>query len=214
MIFKPLDWKLFDQIIICFEVTLCLKLTIWSSLPKMFSSWFACFLLVPGPPSNVSFPDVTTTTARIIWDVPQEPNGEILGYKISFWRRPGSSLGSDAEDEESSENADRGRVSREVSAMDRTLKAFDLQPQSYYEFAVSARTQEGWGMEARALVLTTASREKPQAPSRPLVSPSQVQARHVTLSWTPGRDGFAPLRCYLLQQVRTGLFICLEFALA
>ncbi|XP_065308715.1 protein sidekick isoform X2 [Dermacentor albipictus] len=155
---------------------------------------------VPGPPSNVSFPDVTTTTARIIWDVPQEPNGEILGYKISFWRRPNSGNGA-AENEDTAESADKGRVSREVSAMDRTLKAFDLQPQSYYEFAVSARTQEGWGVEARALVLTTASREKPQAPSRPLVSPSQVQARHVTLSWTPGRDGFAPLRCYLLQQI-------------
>ncbi|KAK8775217.1 hypothetical protein V5799_031434 [Amblyomma americanum] len=154
---------------------------------------------VPGPPSNVSFPDVTTTTARIIWDVPHEPNGEILGYRISFWRR--SSTDAAAEDSELAADADGGRVSREVSAMDRTLKAFDLQPHSYYEFSVSARTQEGWGMEARALVLTTASREKPQAPSRPLVSPSQVQARHVTLSWTPGRDGFAPLRCYLLQQI-------------
>ncbi|EEC04933.1 sdk-P1, putative [Ixodes scapularis] len=78
------------------------------------------------------------------------------------------------------------------------------QPQSYYAFAVSARTKEGWGLEARALVLTTASREKPQAPSRPLVSPSQVQARHLTLSWTPGRDGFAPLRCYLLQKIEAG----------
>lgn len=161
---------------------------------------------VPGPPSNVSFPDVTTTTARIIWDVPQEPNGEILAYRISFWRRqrhhgPSSAPEEGDEDDLELMETDGGRVSREVSAMDRTLKAFDLRPQSYYEFAVSARTREGWGMEARALVLTTASREKPQAPSRPLVSPSQVQARHVTLSWTPGRDGFAPLRCYLLQQI-------------
>lgn len=133
---------------------------------------------------------MTTTTARIIWDVPREPNGDVLGYRIDFWLR----------DDRDPDDA-TAKVSREVSAMDRTLKAFDLRPQSYYEFAVSARTQEGWGTEARALVFTTASREKPQAPSRPLVSPSQVQARHLTLSWTPGRDGFAPLRCYLLQQV-------------
>lgn len=138
---------------------------------------------VPGPPSKVSFPDVTTTTARIIWDVPEEPNGDVLAYRISFWPN----------------GTETSRVEREVSPLDRTFKAFDLQPQAYYQFAVSARTREGWGAEARVLVLTTARREKPQAPSRPLVSPSQVQARQVTLSWTPGRDGYAPLRRYLLQ---------------
>ncbi len=32
---------------------------------------------VPGPPSNVSFPDVSFTTARVIWAAPEEPNGII-----------------------------------------------------------------------------------------------------------------------------------------
>lgn len=41
-------------------------------------------LTAPGPPSNVSFPDVTFTTARIIWDVPEDPNGEILAYKVTY----------------------------------------------------------------------------------------------------------------------------------
>lgn len=36
----------------------------------------------PGAPSNVSFPDVSFSTARIIWDVPEEPNGEILAYQV------------------------------------------------------------------------------------------------------------------------------------
>ncbi|XP_064477865.1 protein sidekick-like isoform X1 [Ornithodoros turicata] len=140
---------------------------------------------VPGPPSNVSFPDVTTTTARIIWDVPEEPNGEITAYRIAYWPNGTHSL----------------RVEREVSPLDRTLKAFDLTPQTYYMFVVSAKTHEGWGLEARALVLTTAHREKPSPPSKPLVSPSQVQARQMTFSWTPGRDGFAPLRYYVLQLI-------------
>lgn len=39
---------------------------------------------VPGAPSNVSFPDVTSTTARVIWDVPVDPNGEILAYRINY----------------------------------------------------------------------------------------------------------------------------------
>lgn len=73
---------------------------------------------VPGPPSNVSFPDVTTTTARIIWDVPREPNGEILGYRIAFWLHHSGGGGS---------SEGEARVSREVPATDRTLKAFDLE---------------------------------------------------------------------------------------
>ena len=40
--------------------------------------------LAPGAPSNVSFPDVSLTTARIIWDVPDEPNGEILAYRVTY----------------------------------------------------------------------------------------------------------------------------------
>lgn len=42
------------------------------------------FTAVPGAPSNVSFPDVSFTSARIIWDVPEEPNGEILAYKVTY----------------------------------------------------------------------------------------------------------------------------------
>lgn len=44
--------------------------------------WFV--ILAPGAPSNVSFPDVSLTTARIIWDVPDEPNGEILAYRVTY----------------------------------------------------------------------------------------------------------------------------------
>lgn len=45
---------------------------------------FIYLLTVPGAPSNVSFPDVSVTSARIIWDVPEEPNGEILAYKVTY----------------------------------------------------------------------------------------------------------------------------------
>lgn len=49
------------------------------------------------------------------------------------------------------------------------------------------------------LVYTTNNRERPQAPSAPQISRSQVQAHQITFSWTPGRDGFAPLRYYTVQ---------------
>ncbi|XP_029163396.1 protein sidekick isoform X2 [Nylanderia fulva] len=138
----------------------------------------------PGPPSNVSFPDVSFSTARIIWDTPEDPNGEILAYKVVFHLN-------------SSQNR---QFSQEFPASDRTFRATSLEPEKYYMFSVTAQTRLGWGKTAYVLVFTTNNRERPQAPSMPQVSKSQIQSRQITFSWTPGRDGFAPLRYYTVQQ--------------
>lgn len=138
----------------------------------------------PGPPSNVSFPDVSFTTARIIWDTPEDPNGEILAYKVMFHLN----------------SSQDHQFSKEFPASDRTFRATGLEPEKYYMFSVTAQTRLGWGKTAYALVFTTNNRERPQAPSMPQVSRSQVQSRQITFTWTPGRDGFAPLRYYTVQQ--------------
>lgn len=52
----------------------------------------------------------------------------------------------------------------------------------------------GLGATARALVLTTVNRAAPTPPARPNVSRSLLQPHHITFSWTPGNDGYAPLR--------------------
>lgn len=69
-----------------------------------------------------------------------------------------------------------------------------MAPEQYYMFSVTAQTRLGWGKTANALVFTTNNRERPQPPSVPQISPSQVQSEQITFSWTPGRDGFSPLR--------------------
>ncbi|UYV77069.1 SDK2 [Cordylochernes scorpioides] len=132
------------------------------SLPPVLVTTFQD---VPGVPSNISFPDVSTTTARIIWDVPVEPNGVITAYRVAY--------------------------ANQTKVLDPT-------------FSVTAKTQEGWGKTAFAQVYTTNNREAPQPPSAPHISRTQVQARKITFTWNPGRDGFAPLRFYQVQ-VREGL---------
>ncbi|XP_049831894.1 protein sidekick isoform X2 [Schistocerca gregaria] len=138
----------------------------------------------PGAPSNVSFPDVSVTSARIIWDVPEEPNGDILAYQVTY------RLSDETKD----------NLSREFPPSDRTYRATELLPEKYYLFSVTAQTRLGWGKTAFALVFTTNNRERPQPPSVPQISRSQVQSEQITFSWTPGRDGFAPLRYYSIQQ--------------
>ncbi|KAL0272261.1 UNVERIFIED_CONTAM: hypothetical protein PYX00_005306 [Menopon gallinae] len=140
---------------------------------------------VPGPPSNVSFPDVSFSTARIIWDVPYEPNGEILAYRVNYHLDSFPNM----------------NFSREFPPSDRTFRATGLDAEQYYLFSVTAQTRFGWGKTAYALVFTTNNRETPQPPSVPQISRSQVQSERLTFSWTPGRDGFAPLRYYTVQQM-------------
>lgn len=139
---------------------------------------------VPGAPSNISFPDVTFTTARIVWDIPEEPNGEILAYKVTYNK---------------SVNDTYSDISHELASTDRTYKVTGLKPNTYYLFSVTAKTGEGWGKPANALVYTTNNRELPTHPSMPYISSSQISSRQVTFSWKPGSDGLAPLRYYVVQ---------------
>ncbi|XP_064109452.1 protein sidekick-like isoform X2 [Macrobrachium nipponense] len=138
---------------------------------------------VPGPPSDVSFPDVSFTYARIIWDVPAEPNGEITAYSIVYHLE---------------ENTDVNNTFQ-FGPTTRTFKAIELKPESNYMFLVSARTRLGQGKVLRAPVYTTNNRELPAPPSRPSVSHSQITSTSITFSWNPGRDGFAPIRYYTVQ---------------
>lgn len=138
----------------------------------------------PGPPSNVSFPDVSLTSAKIIWDVPEEPNGEILAYRVDYYIK----------------SSGNQNYSRTFPPSDRTFLASALESEQYYLFSVTAQTRLGWGKTAQAVVYTTNNREHPQPPSIPHISRSEVQATQITFSWTPGRDGFAPLRYYTIQK--------------
>lgn len=141
---------------------------------------------VPGAPSNVSFPDVSFTYVRIIWDIPEEPNGEILAYRVTYHL-----------DKENTNS----KFSKEFRPSDRTYRFTNMEQEKYYMFSVTAQTRLGWGKTAFALVYTSNNRERPQPPSLPQISRSQIQSTHITFSWTPGRDGFAPLRYYTVQKM-------------
>ncbi|KAK9504659.1 hypothetical protein O3M35_010943 [Rhynocoris fuscipes] len=144
---------------------------------------------VPGPPSNVSFPDVSLTTARIIWDEPEEPNGEIIAYKITYTLQHQNGYS----------GTPSKNYSREFPPSDRTYRVTELEAEQYYLFSVGAQTRLGWGKQATALVYTTNNRDAPEPPSKPQISRSQLQATQITFSWTPGRDGYAPLRYYTVE---------------
>ncbi|XP_071318876.1 protein sidekick-2 isoform X4 [Trachinotus anak] len=139
---------------------------------------------VPGPPVGILFPEVRTTSVRLIWQSPSQPNGIILAYQITYHLN--------------STNSNAATVDV-LSPSARQYTVTNLKPESTYVFRITAQTRKGWGEAAEALVVTTEKRARPQPTSRPMVPQKDVQARQVLLSWEPGSDGLSPVRYYTVQ---------------
>lgn len=150
---------------------------------------------VPGPPSSVYFPEVTETTARIVWTPPREPNGNLTGYKVAYGIR--------------SEPQDFTFEINQLGVDDRSYLATSLVRQSYYVFNVTARTTLGWGEPAQVVVFTIAERKAPEAPNKPFVS--QVGDRWAIINWTPRGDGYGPIRNFSIEyQMNNGSFMRID----
>ncbi|XP_031660641.1 protein sidekick-2 isoform X2 [Oncorhynchus kisutch] len=139
---------------------------------------------VPGPPVGILFPEVRTTSLRLIWQSPSQPNGIILAYQITY--RLNSS------------NSNTATVDV-LNPSARQYMVTGLKKDSMYVFRITAQTRKGWGEASEALVVTTEKRARPQPTNRPMVPQKDVQARSVLLSWEPGSDGLSPVRYYTVQ---------------
>ncbi|XP_036422629.1 protein sidekick-1 isoform X2 [Colossoma macropomum] len=139
---------------------------------------------VPGPPMRLVFPEVRLMEVRVVWQPPVDPNGIIMGYQVAY-------------------RLDSGDPNQfttvEVGPDTKQFTASSLVPESAYIFRISAKTQQGWGTAAQAVVITTEIRERPQPPLRLSVPQDQVQSRQLRLSWLPGGDGSSPVRYFTLQ---------------
>ncbi|KAM9371192.1 protein sidekick-2 [Phaethornis superciliosus] len=139
---------------------------------------------VPGPPVGILFPEVRTTSVRLIWQPPAAPNGIILAYQVTHHLNT---------------TAATAATTEVLEPSTRQYTATGLQPESIYLFRITAQTRKGWGEAAEALVVTTEKRDRPQPPGKPLAHQEEVLARSVLLSWEPGSDGLSPVRYYTVQ---------------
>lgn len=81
---------------------------------------------VPSPPQNVRTNDITSTSVTLIWDTPQNPNGWLIGYKISYTSSGGSPTAVDIQNTTS-------------------WKLTDMKPYTSYSLSVSAKMLAGFG---------------------------------------------------------------------
>ncbi|BFZ02837.1 hypothetical protein BsWGS_05876 [Bradybaena similaris] len=146
---------------------------------------------VPGPPIIIYFPQVNETSATVVWQSPEEPNGIIINYKVSYKRKdePDSAFTNQTID--LPETVFQFTVSR-------------LAAETYYVFAVQARTQDGWGQAATVDVYTISHRERPDPPVNLRIDTSEVLSRSVSIMWVPGNDNFGPIRNFTVQYRKHG----------
>ena len=89
---------------------------------------------------------MTSSTVKIVWSPPTDPNGIIAGYKVTYREKANPkeyAIGDDS----------LGPTRRDFYVQTLTKK-------TYYVFTVSARTRLGWGTETEVDVYTIADRRK------------------------------------------------------
>lgn len=144
---------------------------------------------VPGAPSGVYFPVANKSAVRVSWLPPHQRNGIITGYRIEYRaKKPNSSH---PELSTSDESLGRDRNDYAVT---------ELEANTFYTFAVSAGTRRGWGEAAVLDVYTGESRRVPVRPGRPLIGPSQIGDRWLTMTLLLAEvNNHSPIRNFTIQ---------------
>lgn len=101
----------------------------------------------PGLPQNVSSPTVSLNSAKLFWDPPDNANGDIMGYRVSY-----HAITDGINNKEI--------ASHELHQNERTFVAGNLKPNTHYIFSVAAKTKAGWGQQASTLIYTSNSESR------------------------------------------------------
>ena len=91
---------------------------------------------VPSPPLNLSTQNVTPTSVIVFWDPPQDPNGILLGYEVSY-------------------TPNGGRLSAVDVQNNTTWKLSDMKPFTSYSISTRAKTVAGYGETSIPVIITT-----------------------------------------------------------
>ena len=85
----------------------------------------------------------------MVWEPPREPNGVITGYRVAYGERM------------IPPNPQTYTIVDDLLGPDRrSFEVFNLERNTYYMFAVTAKTRLGWGEPAELEVYTIVNRSE------------------------------------------------------
>ncbi|KAI6201513.1 hypothetical protein M3Y96_00850200 [Aphelenchoides besseyi] len=123
---------------------------------------------IPGPVKNVDAKPTGPNTVNVKWDEPDNPNGEITGYTITYQLK---SIG---------ECGPRSSQPFSVYSKDKQIDLKDLLPDSTYEVHVVAHTSQA-GPKSRPVIVKTDEAEPTGQPRN--LRASSVTSTRAELSW-------------------------------
>ncbi|XP_066294307.1 tenascin-X-like isoform X1 [Branchiostoma lanceolatum] len=139
---------------------------------------------VPGPPQDVSVEPIDSTSGRVVWQPPAEPNGILQGYKVLY------------KDANAAEY-----TTREVESTEMSYVISDMIPGTEYVVAVSAFTGAGDGRPSGELRIQT-EEGVPDVPTA--VVAEGIDARSIRVSWQPPTESNGILQGYYIYYTPEG----------
>ncbi|XP_078096275.1 protein sidekick-1 [Mustelus asterias] len=125
----------------------------------------------PGAVGHLSFTEILDTSLKVSWQEPQENNGILTGYQISW----------------EVHNRNESRLSRKLSNTTREYKVTGLSSLTTYTIEVAAMTTAGIGVMTLSTISSGVPPELPGAPSNLVIS--NISPRSAMLQFRPGFDG-------------------------
>jgi hypothetical protein len=95
----------------------------------------------------VFFPEVTSSSANVVWGPPAEPNGIISGYRVGYRKKQ--------------QTPDQEIIDDTLGPDMRQFSVTMLERNTYYVFSVTAKTSSmGWGVRNELEVYTILNRRE------------------------------------------------------
>ncbi|XP_020795716.2 LOW QUALITY PROTEIN: protein sidekick-1-like [Boleophthalmus pectinirostris] len=137
----------------------------------------------PSEPSFLSFSEVTGSSVNVSWGAPLSPNGQIEGYRVRY--QPTSPV----------QGLTRAVTVDVNGGWQRWLKVRDLTRGATYMFSVQALTVS-YGPAAQA---NLTAQPLPGSPGAPLDLSVSKTSSGLTLHWSEGDTGSAPISGYVIE---------------
>uniref|UniRef100_A0AAY4BHR3 Uncharacterized protein n=1 Tax=Denticeps clupeoides TaxID=299321 RepID=A0AAY4BHR3_9TELE len=136
---------------------------------------------IPGPVGHLSFTEILDTSLKVSWKEPQEKNGILTGYRISW--------------EEF--NRTNTRVTHYLPNLTQEYRVTGLTALTTYTIQVAGMTTKGQGQLSSSTISSGVPPEMPGPPTN--IAISNIGPRSVTLQFKPGYDGKTSISRWLVE---------------
>ncbi len=135
---------------------------------------------MPSAPTNLTFSDITMNSLVVSWSPPQSPNGEIIGYIVTY---------------ETTEDNEKFSKQVKQKVTETFLLVQNLEEEVTYTFIVRAQTID-YGIPVTGNITTGPQEGSPMTPRELILSKSVA---YINFRWLNSPSGKGPIKGYYIE---------------